>query len=127
MNQGPIRILTKREGPGLRQTQGLETAQATVVTNGCNDASFCTLNELNSGGTITVNDKLFDGWSAVPSPSDIQATDIRFSPDNRHAGADLGFRMIYVRLHQLRACGRVGDIVPSSPKAAIRAGNNYLR
>jgi hypothetical protein len=38
-------------------------ASATVLTSGCSSDDECTLEELFDGGTITVNDKLFDNWS----------------------------------------------------------------
>ena len=41
----------------------LSSAQASVITNGCADASACTLEELFDGGSITVDDKLFDSWT----------------------------------------------------------------
>lgn len=39
------------------------TAQAAVVTSGCVDSASCTLGELFSGGTMTVNDKKFSDFS----------------------------------------------------------------
>jgi hypothetical protein len=42
---------------------GANSAHALVVTGGCaNTNSSCTLQELASGGSIRVNDKLFDNW-----------------------------------------------------------------
>jgi hypothetical protein len=37
-------------------------AQAVVVTTGCVGGSSCTLAELYAGGTIAINDVLFDSW-----------------------------------------------------------------
>ncbi len=47
-------------------TLGIQQAQATVITSGCSNTNvFCTLDELDFGGTITVNDKLFDNWDFI--------------------------------------------------------------
>jgi hypothetical protein len=37
---------------------------ATVITENCAESTFCTLEELENGGTIRVNDKLFSNWDA---------------------------------------------------------------
>lgn len=42
---------------------GIGNAQATIITSGCADVNAsCTLDELVSGGSIVINDKLFDNW-----------------------------------------------------------------
>lgn len=39
------------------------TTYANVITNGCADTNAsCTLDELAGGGSIVIDDKLFDGW-----------------------------------------------------------------
>lgn len=39
------------------------TASAVIITNGCANVNLsCTLAELSVGGTITIDDKLFDSW-----------------------------------------------------------------
>ncbi len=41
----------------------VSTTYANVITNGCADTNAsCTLDELASGGSIVIDDKLFDGW-----------------------------------------------------------------
>ena len=37
-------------------------AHATVVTNGCGGGSSCTLTQLFAGGSITINDVVFNSW-----------------------------------------------------------------
>jgi hypothetical protein len=44
---------------------GMTVANATVITSGCLSSVSCSLQELVDGGTITVNDKLFDNWFAL--------------------------------------------------------------
>ena len=49
---------------GLAVTLGAAVpGQATIVTSGCAAAASCTLAELYAGGTIAINDVLFDGWT----------------------------------------------------------------
>lgn len=43
------------------------TVPALVVTNGCVQVGSCTMQELLDGGSITVDDKLFSGFSAYAS------------------------------------------------------------
>lgn len=38
-------------------------AQAAVMTTGCANSDRCTLQELFDGGTVTIDDTLFDNWS----------------------------------------------------------------
>jgi hypothetical protein len=49
---------------------------ALVITNGCADPSKCTMAELFAGGTITVNDKLFDNWNIDEIPTQIDLSQI---------------------------------------------------
>ena len=37
-------------------------AHAVIITTGCGGAASCTLTELYAGGTIAINDVLFDSW-----------------------------------------------------------------
>ena len=57
-------------------------AGATVLTTGCASDVECTLTELNDGGTITVDDKLFSNWSvdfiSTTSASDVVDPDAIF-------------------------------------------------
>ena len=46
-------------------------ANAAVLLTGCSGGAFgddCSLGELVSGGSITIDDKLFDGWGFMASP-----------------------------------------------------------
>jgi hypothetical protein len=45
-------------------------AQATVITSGCANTNVsCTLDELVNGGSIVIDDKLFDSWFVTDSSS----------------------------------------------------------
>lgn len=53
--------------------------QAVVVTVGCADSTFCSMDELLGGGTITIDDKLFTRFRDFSSTGDVQlqSTDIK--------------------------------------------------
>jgi hypothetical protein len=53
---------------------GAGAARATVITTGCADPSFCFVRELFDGGTIQVDDKLFDSWAPVAGADFINST-----------------------------------------------------
>ena len=66
------------------------TTQASVITNGCADANVsCTLDELAGGGSIIVDDKLFDNWfisdfsTSVIISSNIQVIALDDQPFNQ--------------------------------------------
>ncbi len=51
---------------------GPSIANATVILAGCSGVAFddnCSLGELVGGGSVTIDDKLFDGWGFTASPS----------------------------------------------------------
>lgn len=49
---------------GLAFALSASTAHATIITNGCASSGVaCTLQELLSGGTITIDDKNFTNWT----------------------------------------------------------------
>ncbi len=47
---------------------------ATIITVNCASQTSCTLDELASGGSIAVNDKVFDNWAVSVDESDIDVT-----------------------------------------------------
>lgn len=52
------------------------TANATVITTGCVSSFQCTFDELTAGGTIQVDDKIFDTWSVdFSSPGQVATFD----------------------------------------------------
>ncbi|MCB2101277.1 MAG: PEP-CTERM sorting domain-containing protein, partial [Rhodobacterales bacterium] len=67
-------------------------AQAVISTTGCANANSCTLAELFAGGTITVDNVLFDNWAddlqdatgtgTVPDPSAINVIGLDSDPLN---------------------------------------------
>ena len=50
------------------------SAQAGVITTGCVDSGSCTLAELFGGGSIEINDVLFDSWSENDAFGDVPDT-----------------------------------------------------
>lgn len=65
MHSIPTTSIIKRLIPSLTLTLlTLLTlpGHATVITSGCTSATSCTLAELYAGGTITINDVLFNHW-----------------------------------------------------------------
>ena len=59
---------------------GLVPAHATIITAGCaNVNSSCTLSELYSGGTISVNDVVFDNWLETLNDGGLDAATVSVS------------------------------------------------
>jgi len=46
------------------------SGHTSVITSGCSEAASCTLEELFAGGSLTVNDKVFENWSPGPNELD---------------------------------------------------------
>lgn len=43
----------------------MQLSQAAIITSGCADSNFCTLQELVNGGAISVNDIAFSNWQEL--------------------------------------------------------------
>ena len=77
-------------------------ARAQVLTSGCANPTFCTLNELFAGGSIQVDDKHFKQWGlevldasfgAVPDLNLITVEGLSALPDPNNADPGPGFRI----------------------------------
>lgn len=65
-----------------------QASAVTIATTGCADASICTMAELLGGGTIQVDDKLFDTWSSSNSSSDFTNWRVTGASDTGGVGLD---------------------------------------
>ena len=55
-------------------------AEPLVVLTGCQNPGFCTLAELKNGGTIRIDDKIFEEWNNVDPDNIIDLTNVRVIP-----------------------------------------------
>ncbi|WJG10302.1 hypothetical protein [Aliiglaciecola sp. LCG003] len=81
----------------------MQLSQAAVVTSGCADANFCTLQELVNGGDISVNDITFTNWQEL--------TNFFFEVDDNGAETNgtLDLSGIFVAGIDAVATGNVGE------------------
>lgn len=70
-------------------------ANAAVITSGCANASSCTLTELFAGGTITINNVLFNGWDFINDLADVNVTENNVTIIGIDNGGTVGLSFVF--------------------------------